>query len=52
MSPLEPSNPTIPDPEYSNIAEAQEKDLIVVRETEGILPNLFYEVSYPDTQTT
>lgn len=52
MSPLEPSSPTAADPEYSSRAEAQEKGLIMVRETEGILPNLFYEVSYPDTQTT
>ena len=26
MSPLEPSNPTTAGPEYSNIAEAQDKD--------------------------
>lgn len=41
MSPLEPSHPTIPDSEYFNIAETQEKDLVAVRETEGILPNSF-----------
>lgn len=35
MSPLEPSNPTIADSEKSNIAEAQEKDLIAEKQKES-----------------